>query len=277
MILRNWFPFYPADWKLDDEVRDMSLAAKGAYIELLGHQWRKGSVPDDRVKMAKACDCTPEEFDEVWPELECKFPLQPDGTRLNLRLSREWEQAQENSRKASESAKRKWAKRGDATAMRPHSEGIADPVTDSPRAGRSVGMSVDSDLDSSGSDAPEKPVSAQECADALGIAMPDAMSATEMRDNVNGYSAKTSKPPRAVLATGVQILREQAGSWNIRGNALLTPALFNRHWDAIQAAMAGKAISPQPRAPPRPESNPDRRERRNAADVVRAAMKGSAE
>lgn len=42
-----WFPFYVDDFLNDEAVRIADLATRGAYICLLGYQWREGSIPAD--------------------------------------------------------------------------------------------------------------------------------------------------------------------------------------------------------------------------------------
>lgn len=125
--IRSWFPFYPADWVTNEDVVDMSLAERGAYLELLCHQWRNGSIPDDMERLRKIARCTAKEMTQVWPKVSPMFPpADEDGRLANGRMSRERVKAEAISVKSSTSAEKRWrAHKPDANALPVHSEGNA--------------------------------------------------------------------------------------------------------------------------------------------------------
>lgn len=123
-MTRAWFPFYPADWLCDEDVCDMTLAQQGAYVRLLGHQWREGSVPAEPDRLRKLVRCSQEEFELIWQAVSKKFLPYPDaiGRLRNDRLYREYLAAKEIADKAVSSAKKRWNK-PNAVAMPTQCEG----------------------------------------------------------------------------------------------------------------------------------------------------------
>ncbi len=51
----------------------MSLAARGAYRDLLDHCYLDGSIPDDPPLLARMLGCDLAEFERIWPELRPHF------------------------------------------------------------------------------------------------------------------------------------------------------------------------------------------------------------
>ena len=47
------FQFYPKDWLADPNVRAMTHAERGIYIDLLCSCWTEGSIPDDPEECAR--------------------------------------------------------------------------------------------------------------------------------------------------------------------------------------------------------------------------------
>lgn len=91
---KPWFPLWAADWLTDTS--QMSIEARGIYIQLLCFQWINGHVPLDHVKRARICGCSVEEMDKAWLELLGKFTGTPDDERMgrisNPRLEKVREQ-----------------------------------------------------------------------------------------------------------------------------------------------------------------------------------------
>jgi uncharacterized protein YdaU (DUF1376 family) len=50
-----WFPFYASDFLTS--TGSMSNEEVGAYIKLLCHQWDKGVLPKDPVRLARLAGC----------------------------------------------------------------------------------------------------------------------------------------------------------------------------------------------------------------------------
>jgi uncharacterized protein YdaU (DUF1376 family) len=80
----EWFPFYAIRWLLSQQLRDSSLAEKGAYMDLLAFQWRDGSVP---LSISSACRLvgavTQEEQEAVTRVLDRFFSETTDGRAKN--------------------------------------------------------------------------------------------------------------------------------------------------------------------------------------------------
>lgn len=82
------FQFYAADWLADEAVRTMSLAERGAYIDLLAFCWREGSIPDDATRCARLLGCATDEVRDVWPVVRARF-MEGEGGRLVSRRMEE--------------------------------------------------------------------------------------------------------------------------------------------------------------------------------------------
>lgn len=77
------FSFYAKDFLA--ATATMSLAERGAYITLLGHQWDAGSVPSSPRERARVLGCTAAQERAIWLRLASKFALVGDAY-LNQRL-----------------------------------------------------------------------------------------------------------------------------------------------------------------------------------------------
>lgn len=84
-----WFRFYVREWLTDARVRAMSLAARGAYIDLLCFQWENGSIPEDLAAIARLLGATLVELEEVWPQVGSRFRPARGGGLQNPRLEKE--------------------------------------------------------------------------------------------------------------------------------------------------------------------------------------------
>lgn len=82
-----FFQFWVDDWIGSSRIRQMPLSARGAYIDLLGHQWQCGQIPDDLATMARMVGATPDEMREAWKYLEDHFPETTPGFRENEKLA----------------------------------------------------------------------------------------------------------------------------------------------------------------------------------------------
>jgi len=78
-----WFAFYVDDYS--GGTRTMSLAAKGAFVDLLGYQFQNGSVPDDDRLICRILGCLPAEWEDVRAEVMAKFDPGPNGL-INHRM-----------------------------------------------------------------------------------------------------------------------------------------------------------------------------------------------
>lgn len=70
------FLFYPKDWL--EGTADISAQAKGVYIDLLAYQHQRGDLPTDPIKLSRLTRLNVDEFNEIWPEISCKFEANGD-------------------------------------------------------------------------------------------------------------------------------------------------------------------------------------------------------
>jgi uncharacterized protein YdaU (DUF1376 family) len=76
-------PWFPRDFIA--ATRHLALAERGAYRELLDHQWELGRLPSDETRLARILGVTVDEFRPIWISICDKFVL-IDGNLLNKRL-----------------------------------------------------------------------------------------------------------------------------------------------------------------------------------------------
>ncbi len=113
-----FFAFFASDFVSGTHY--MTPAAVGSYIRLLCHQWQTGTVPADMTLCGRICGCTADDFIAVWSELQDKFDTTPSGDYQNPRLEAERQRTLEKSRKAKESADKRWHKRTDSERIATH-------------------------------------------------------------------------------------------------------------------------------------------------------------
>jgi uncharacterized protein YdaU (DUF1376 family) len=121
------FPFWAKDWLASSGTRRLSLAARGAYIDLLCFQWEDGSIPAMRTQCERICGCNANEMQTVWDELLPHFPICADDPtkRANPRLEAERNRAIVKVQSNRKSAEARWSKTPHANAMRTQCEGNA--------------------------------------------------------------------------------------------------------------------------------------------------------
>lgn len=83
-----WFTFYADDWK--GGTAGMTLAAKGAYIDLLAYQFHHGPIPDDPRTICRILGCFPDEWEPISSEVLGKFERVENGWE-NARMRHEIE------------------------------------------------------------------------------------------------------------------------------------------------------------------------------------------
>jgi uncharacterized protein YdaU (DUF1376 family) len=113
------FQFFVKDWTASPTRQMMSLAAQGAYINLLAIAWDSdpiATIPDQPDKLWKLAGAMPEEWKDIKDEVLENFePFDEDSTRLvNKRLRRQWLELKEFSEMASDRGKKgaagRWSK-----------------------------------------------------------------------------------------------------------------------------------------------------------------------
>ena len=81
------FQFYPRDWLANSSVRRMTLAERGAYIDLLAYAWQDGGLPDDDAELARMLQITVRAWRTLAPRVRPRFAAW-DGRLVNTRLER---------------------------------------------------------------------------------------------------------------------------------------------------------------------------------------------
>lgn len=120
-------PWFPRDFI--SATRHLALAERGAYRELLDHQWELGSLPNDETRLARILGITIEEFRSIWAVIKDKFES-VDGDLLNKRLEELRKEAFDRREKKIDGANMTNAKRyADRDAKR---HDIASPPSPSP-------------------------------------------------------------------------------------------------------------------------------------------------
>jgi uncharacterized protein YdaU (DUF1376 family) len=105
------FQFYAKDWTASPTRQMMSLAAQGAYINLLAIAWDSdpiATIPNQPDKLWKLATAMPDEWGLIKDEVLENFePFDEDSTRLvNKRLRRQWLELKEFSEMASDRGKK---------------------------------------------------------------------------------------------------------------------------------------------------------------------------
>ena len=115
MSASPWMKFYPRDWRGDQALRAVSLAARGLWIDCLcimheaqpyGHLVL-GSQPVTDVALARMTGTTPDQISELLGELESAavFARRSDGTIYSRRMTRDFKKAKIGEK----SAKKRWS------------------------------------------------------------------------------------------------------------------------------------------------------------------------
>jgi len=81
------FLFYSLDWL--QGTASLFPEEKGVYIDLLCHQHRDGSIPNDVERLARMVGLSVDRFSTIWSTVRLKFVDRPVNRLVNLRLERE--------------------------------------------------------------------------------------------------------------------------------------------------------------------------------------------
>ena len=107
------FSWYPKDYLSDFNVRRMSLAGRGAYLELLNMAWLEGSLPADPEALRAAVGASVEEWRDIWPTLAPCFVEAPGapGRLVHPRLEVERQEQEERRERAARAGRASGEKR----------------------------------------------------------------------------------------------------------------------------------------------------------------------
>ena len=99
-------PLYIGDYLADTS--HLSMEQSGAYLHLLMHQWRRGTVPDQDAQLAAICRYTVTRWQrKIAPAIRPLFtPM--DGALVQLRLHAEREKSQKTSDERTLAANKRW-------------------------------------------------------------------------------------------------------------------------------------------------------------------------
>ena len=118
MAALPFMKFFPDAWRRD--VRRLSLASRGCYIELLSEMWIS-HIPyliNDTEVLARIVGVSSDEFMSCWNEIQRKgfeiFSITSNGEMIyQKRLLREWTEALEKSDKARASVNKRYESQSD--------------------------------------------------------------------------------------------------------------------------------------------------------------------
>lgn len=106
------FQFYPADYLADMQVRLLSWASRGLYIDLLCYCWREGYIPSDSSAIAQLCGC--HDLAIIEPCLLLFSESEENGKLIHKRLEKEREKQNEHRKERAEAGKKgaetRWGK-----------------------------------------------------------------------------------------------------------------------------------------------------------------------
>lgn len=89
----HYLPLMHRDWLSSSRVRRMPLAAQGAFLALICHQWEDGHVPSETEDIAPLLGITERELNGFWRHIDAAFPIGEDGRRRNPRVERDRDEA----------------------------------------------------------------------------------------------------------------------------------------------------------------------------------------
>ena len=103
-----WFAFYPDDFS--GGTRSMSLAARGAFIELLSFQFANGSIPADDTTICRIIGAFPKEWRAIKGEVLAKFEIADNGNFVNERMTKERAERDGIREKRVQAITKRWSK-----------------------------------------------------------------------------------------------------------------------------------------------------------------------
>ena len=115
------FQFYAKDWLASSAVRRMTLAERGAYIDLLAHAWNDGAIPNDAESLSSMLGVSKRVWKTVAPKVLSRFTDKGDGTLVNEKQEGvraqllAWKEGQSKAGKAG--AKKRWGRHDSASGV----------------------------------------------------------------------------------------------------------------------------------------------------------------
>src|SRR5581483_3727308 len=110
-----YFPFWAKDWRSSESVQLMSLAERGAFVELLTIAWLASeepcTIPSDETKQAVLLRISPREWRKLAPRVLAEFEAAGSGRLRNAKLYKVYSEMQAKHLRHSEGGKQTAAKR----------------------------------------------------------------------------------------------------------------------------------------------------------------------
>ena len=140
------FQFYAKDWLASSAVRRMTLAERGAYIDLLAHAWNDGGIENNPKSIAKLLGTTVFRWQKLAPAVLSRFTKNGDGRMVNKRQESVRAQQVAHHKERSDSgrkgADKRWKRHGSAKNQPLAKNGTASATAVTPSKGVAVGEDV---------------------------------------------------------------------------------------------------------------------------------------
>ena len=116
-----WMPLYIGDYLA--ATTHLGALESGAYLHLLMHQWKNGSLPPDSESLRRIARVEKDAWGNAWEMLEAFFSFST-GRPVQMKMERiraEWQSKKDSAiEKAKTAARKRWDAPSNAQAM-PHS------------------------------------------------------------------------------------------------------------------------------------------------------------
>lgn len=208
---------YAKDWL--EGTAHMSLEEQGAYQRLLDHQWERGVLPSEIVKLARLIGVSPVKAKRLWSVLAIHFPSDPP---TNGRLEEERVKARRFREQRAEAGRHNGRS---TTVQRPLNDRLNGRGNENQaRAGASVSLSVAVPETTASSSSGRESVSSDAVAQLSTFAELESLIPSNYRDALNG-ALRSARVPSAVAAAirgiGPGGIHQIKGvTWDIVGRAL---------------------------------------------------------
>lgn len=277
---RPWFPFYASDWLCDERVIALTIMERGAYIQLLAHQWREGSIPScvrtiNRLIGFGAIEMIhsiPEELFDLENVLQFFAKDPNDASRLlNARLEKIRAEQDEKHAERSDSgvkgAKTRWKNKHDSAIAKPSdSHKLVD--------GKSIAKAWHSESESESEEKENNNARARVDVGSIWAqyvgTMADAQALVQVRDRCERAAAELGKDPSEF--TGAAIKAFVSWTDSIEDESMRpakSPNALLKHFERIQEYASGdRKMAPKAKArATRTATEPPKYE--DAAEVVK--------
>ena len=117
-----WMPLYIGDYLA--ATAHLDAQESGAYLHLLMHSWKNGSLPSEPEALRRICRISADAWSNAWAVLKPFFDFAEDGTPSQGRLEKirgEWSGKKEKAtEKAHKAAEARWSRDASSNAQAMH-------------------------------------------------------------------------------------------------------------------------------------------------------------